>query len=420
MDWPSEINNISLTLFDQVEAIRKKVTQYEARVILNNQSPEWGYHLRGSRNALRLAQVHLHQLTGVAAHPALSGQDLYCFDNECDMKQIRTGVGINLVLTWIVAILIICAVLGYSYKRLGAQGELTSMSPDPSASPPPPSYSACYQDEEEGNPQPSGAQANSDPRAVEWLVVQHEQTLKLDKILSLYTTSLTHVTKFSKHAKEQHDERLEELTALRRENSNLKTDLTLIKQRADDAQIKYYSVSLIPRMLGAHGETVQERLRNCIFRNFTFPEARPQVIEKELGIPIPPDWILTTEAADEFIQAHFPGLGSRLSWELGPLPGVNLTGADRFKQLIQGRHLRQSERDSTSGHPTEPEADNGAGREKGQEAAQNQQGKADQDDHDGRSHDHDDQPARPETPREADEDDAGGEREKPETESDLR
>ena len=400
MDWPSEINNLSLTLFDKVEAIRNQVTQYEARVTLNNQSPEWGYHLRGSRNALRLAQVHLHQLTGVAARPALSGQALYCFDNECDMKQIRTGVGANLVLTWIVAIVIICAILWYAYRRLEAQREFEFPSPDPSASPPPPSYSACYQEEEEVSRRPTGEQAESGPKTVEWLVVQNEQTLKLDKILNLYTTSLAHVTTFSQHLKEQHDERLEELTALRRQNCTLKTDLTLIKQRADDAQIKYYSVSLLPRMLGAQGDTVQERLRNCIFRNFTFPEARPEVIEQELGIPIPPDWILTTEAADEYIQAHFPGLGSRLSWELGPLPGVNLTGASRFKRIIQSRHLLK-ENGETKGR------DN-------QEITNNQQDEVDQDEHKGLSHDQDGDQARPEASGQADEDDDGAEGAEPE------
>ena len=65
-----------------------------------------------------------------------------------------------------------------------------------------------------------------------------------------------HPPTFSRHQRKQYDERLEELTMLRRENRTVKTDLTQIKQRADDALIKYCSVSPIPRMLGAVRDSV--------------------------------------------------------------------------------------------------------------------------------------------------------------------
>lgn len=60
-------------------------------------------------------------------------------------------------------------------------------------------------------------------------------------------------------------------------------------------------------ILGASGDTAEERLRNAAFREFKFPNHDPDLIRKELGgIVIPVEYNLTAEEAAQYVRCFFP------------------------------------------------------------------------------------------------------------------
>ena len=52
-----------------------------------------------------------------------------------------------------------------------------------------------------------------------------------------------------------------------------------------------------------------------VFKKYDLPEPNKVVIEKAIGIPVPPGWILSAREADSFIQSFFPGLATALEWD---------------------------------------------------------------------------------------------------------
>ena len=62
-----------------------------------------------------------------------------------------------------------------------------------------------------------------------------------------------HINDFIDHQQKRLESRVEEL---QRENRAAKTDLALMRHKVDDAQMKYYAVSLIPRLLGLREEVL--------------------------------------------------------------------------------------------------------------------------------------------------------------------
>ena len=76
---------------------------------------------------------------GIAAKPMPTGQSHWCFDNECDLVQVKTGVGLNLVLTWAMCLMAVSGVLFYAYRCRDHEQSL-------------PSYSACYREEQQPEP----------------------------------------------------------------------------------------------------------------------------------------------------------------------------------------------------------------------------------------------------------------------------
>ena len=60
-------------------------------------------------------------------------------------------------------------------------------------------------------------------------------------------------------------------------------------------------------ILGAQGDTAEERLRNAAFREFKFPNHDPDLIRKELGgIVIPAGYNLTADEAVQYVYCYFP------------------------------------------------------------------------------------------------------------------
>ena len=334
-----------MQLVNLIESVRSTIQ--EARPTFAGDA-EWDYHVRESMNAMRLAQVHFHQLAGISSESVLIGRSSWCFDNKCNMDTILSGIGGQMFITVLFfGVLIILMVWHVFDSRREDHGHgredhdrdslptyRQATRHDAGLAPECLEPLAAGEGGEESTasrhtrllrrlatPRTTGAAEPSTEEEGERL-----PQVPFEEILERNTAVLERLTAQINEVEERSIRRNnEKLEKAQSENKRFKAEIMLTKHRLDELQRKYYKVSLIPRMLGAKGETVHERLRNALFHNFTFPEVRKHVIEKELGIPTPPDWILTTEAADEFISSHFPGTGTRLSWNR-TLPGSTSLG----------------------------------------------------------------------------------------------
>ena len=303
------IGQLANEFFNSIGTLRDNVLKHKGDY---DSDPEWRYHVRAGLNALRLAQVHFYQLSGTTLPSGDWSIRELCHEyseEKCEPTHVKAGIGVNLVLTWITCLAVITILLLQLYRRLRDQNELSS-------------HVGYQPPVEEGMPFEPVRQ------------LEHE-THQMQREISAKLNRLT--VKLDDFIDERQTRFDSELDTLRATNRTQLTDIGLWRHKADEAQIRYYAVSLIPRIMGAEGDTVHDRLRNCLFRNFTLPEVQPDIIRRELGIPTPPGWILTSQAADDFITAHLPGLGSRLSWEK-TLPGVDPAGGERFKRIAFSRH----------------------------------------------------------------------------------
>ena len=350
MNVSENLYNASLQLFDEIKAIRAAVVDYENRMTKHGENLALESHLRNGRDALRLAQVHFFQLSEVIKSQGLT-EPTTCSFNGCSIEPDSTEAS----LIWLTALTVIGILLWCAARCCKGRGAGTNCSPPP--------HSSLYrneQNEEEGHwplepeealdmlpdqPRESGStscgrELMTDASLTEQLSWSHQQSNKLDKLLSLFPVLLTHFTMLRNQQARQHDERIKELNTLKREITKTKTDIAIFKHRLEDAETNYYSVSLTARMIGVVGLNARERLLNC---SPTRPECAcvlSSVAEQILGTPTPPDWILASRIADNLIRSHFPGLGTRLSWDQ-QLPGIDPSGAERFRNDIQERRQPQ-------------------------------------------------------------------------------
>ena len=343
MSLSKNLYNVSLQLFDEVEAIRAVAVDYENHIASHGGNETLEGHLRNGRDSLRIAQVHFFQLSEAMKSQG-ADETVRCSADSCS---IEPGL-METSLIWLSALTVIGMILSCAAQSLRELRAGSNRSRPP--------YSSSYrneQNEEEGHwplepedgpdmttdhPQgrdgpPHGAKANLREQR-DWSKRQSE---KLDKLLSLFPVLLTHFTMLRNQQARQHEERAQELTVLKRETIKTKTDIALFKHRLEEAETNYYSVSLTARMLGVAGVNARERL---LSRSMKRPEGvhnLSSMAEQILGNPTPPDWILASRMADNFLCSHFPGLGTRLSWE-PQLPGIDPSGAERFRTNLQAPH----------------------------------------------------------------------------------
>ena len=97
----------------------------------------------------------------------------------------------------------------------------------------------------------------------------------------------------------------------------------LMGKKYEEFQRKYYTMAVIPFVMGAEGKTPAEQLRNAVFGKYTIPETDPSKIQQLLGCPTPPGFVLDKRATDEYISEFFPGtrVGGSASycWHLSTL-----------------------------------------------------------------------------------------------------
>ena len=90
-DWSVYgMGSISMQMVNLIESVRGTIE--DARPTFTGDA-EWDYHVRASMNALRLAQVHFHQLAGISSESVLVGRSSWCFDNKCDMNNLLSSIG---------------------------------------------------------------------------------------------------------------------------------------------------------------------------------------------------------------------------------------------------------------------------------------------------------------------------------------
>ena len=82
-------------------------------------------------------------------------------------------------------------------------------------------------------------------------------------------------------------------------------DRSVIQKKLEKSRRDYYTVSVIPYLMGAEGKTPAERLRNAVFGKYTFPEIDPVKLKQLLGCPTPPGFVLDKVGMDEFISEYF-------------------------------------------------------------------------------------------------------------------
>ena len=378
-DWSVYgMGSVATQMVSHIESVRSTIEDVRPTFVGD---AEWDYHVRASMNALRLAQVHFHQLAGISSEPVLVGRSSWCFDNKCDMNNLLSIIGAQMfVFILFFGVLIILMV----YHVLDSRHEDQPWFPNDRRDAPPTYRQATGRDaelapecaeqlmtEERGGGEIPARHA----RLLRRLATRHLQgpeeqpaeegieergQLPVEEIIERNTAVLERLTDQIDDVEERLIRRNhEKLEKAYTENKRLKTELMLARNRAEELQRKYYKVSLIPRMLGAKGENIHERLRNALFHNFTFPEVRKHVIEEQLGIPTPPGWVLTEKAADEFISAHFPGTGTKLSWNRR-LPGVNFDGSIAFQRLIHQRSKGEPDQLRGNYHDEDEQDDGGA------------------------------------------------------------
>ena len=88
---------------------------------------------------------------------------------------------------------------------------------------------------------------------------------------------------------------------------NVDLERHLMGKKFEKFQRKYYTMAMLPFVMGAEGKTPAERLRNAVFGKYTIPETDPDRIKQLLGCPTPPGFVLDQNAMDEFISEFFPG-----------------------------------------------------------------------------------------------------------------
>ena len=372
-DWSMYgMGSVATQMVDNIESVRSTIE--DARPTFNGDA-EWDYHVRAAMNALRLAQVHFHQLAGISSEPVLAGRSAWCFDNKCDVNRLFSIIGAQMfVFILFFGVLIILMV----YHVLDSRHEDQPWFPNDRRDAPPTYRQATGHDVELSPECAEGLTTGERARHAQLLRrlatrhlrdpeeqpavegTEERQQVPVEEIIERNTAVLEKLTDQINEVEERsirrNNEKLERAYA---ENKRLRTENMLARNRAEELQRKYYKVSLIPRMLGAKGENIHERLRNALFHNFTFPEVRKHVIEEQLGIPTPPGWILTEKAADEFISAHFPGTGTRLSWNRR-LPGVDFGGSVAFERLLRQRSKDEPDQPQGDQHDEDEQDDGGA------------------------------------------------------------
>ena len=121
----------------------------------------------------------------------------------------------------------------------------------------------------------------------------------------------------------------------------------------NEAQRLHYISSAIPVLLGARGNTPNDKLRNAAMCNFEFPVIDQDQISEILGFPCPPDLnVFTEQDADNLVNCFFPGArphgGITFSYQfLGrpPLPPKRLDDSNKVtsnESIVTGNNLAET------------------------------------------------------------------------------
>ena len=71
-DWSVYgMGSVATQMVSHIESVRSTIEDVRPTFVGD---AEWDYHVRASMNALRLAQVHFHQLAGISSQPVLVGR----------------------------------------------------------------------------------------------------------------------------------------------------------------------------------------------------------------------------------------------------------------------------------------------------------------------------------------------------------
>lgn len=138
---------------------------------------------------------------------------------------------------------------------------------------------------------------------------------------------------------------------------NVDLERHLMGKKFEEFQRKYYTMAVIPFVMGAEGKTPAEQLRNAVFGKYTIPETDPSKIQQLLGCPTPPGFVLDKQAADEFISEFFPGtrVGGSASycWHLNALRKLESLGHHELVSNLCSDALRLFVSPDRSGVSTE-------------------------------------------------------------------
>ena len=121
-------------------------------------------------------------------------------------------------------------------------------------------------------------------------------------------------------------------------------DRSVIQKKLEKSRRDYYTVSVIPYLMGAEGKTPAERLRNAVFGKYTFPEIDPVKLKQLLGCPTPPGFVLDKVGMDEFISEYLPGTrpsgSASYCWHLDSLHKLKELGHDQLVDKLRSSELQ--------------------------------------------------------------------------------